>query len=142
MITFQRTIGAGVALMAAIILLAGPSQSDAGLFNRSAEVAAAHAGDCCPEYCVKYRHHPTLRKICCGCCTTQQVVLVVQDPCCCKCAVEVCICIPGCCKGEPKVSSRCGILGRRIVTYEWCCGYKARVVFSGCSDVVVTTYGR
>jgi hypothetical protein len=29
-----------------------------------------------------------------------------------------------------------------VVTYEWCCGYKVRVVFDRCGDITVHSYGR
>jgi hypothetical protein len=70
-----------------------------------------------------------------------EVVLVVADPATCDCAVEVPLCIPACCEGEPCVTSRCGVLGRRIVWYEWKCGFKARVVFTKHNEINVTSFG-
>jgi len=101
------------------------------------------AGSCkrCCDRCIKYRHHPTLRKICCGCEESTRTVLQVTDPCCC-CVVEVEVCLPACCDDCPKVCCSPGILGRDVVTYEWCCGYKVRVVFDRCGDITVHSYGR
>ena len=95
-----------------------------------------------PQYCVSYRHHPTLKKICCGCCQPIEVVLHVVDPACCTSSVDVTVCVPGCCLDAPTVDGRCGILGRRIVTYQWSNGFKVRAVFNAHNDVVVHSYGR
>lgn len=94
-----------------------------------------------PKYCISYRNHPLLGPRT-GSCGTMKIALAVPDPACCKYVVEVPVCIPCCCTDVPKVHSRCGVLGRRIVVYDWCCGYKVRVVFNRCNDVVVHSYGR
>lgn len=95
----------------------------------------------CADHCITYRHHNTLRKTCCGCEESVKTTLKVTDPCCC-CCVEIPICLPACCKGEPKVCCQKGLMGRNVVTYEWCCGYKVRVVFERCGDITVHSYGR
>ena len=97
--------------------------------------------DCCPPPCITYHHHPTLRKICRSCCDPINVVLVVTDPVCCK-TVEVPICLPACCDDVPRVCPRRGLLGRGVVEYEWCCGYRVKVVFRKCGDIAVHSYGR
>lgn len=98
-------------------------------------------GACCPQYSIKYRHHCTLRKTCCSSCETYKTVLQVCDPCC-GCTVDIPLCLPCCCEGSPKVCDRSGHFGRYSVTYEWCCGYRVKVVFDRCGDVTVHSYGR
>jgi len=71
----------------------------------------------------------------------KKIVLVVKDPCYCDCSLEVPICLPSCCKGEPCVTSRCGVLCRGVVTYKWCCGFRVKVIFRNCGDVLVVSYG-
>jgi hypothetical protein len=117
------------------------SPSDQVLATEGAVISSG-SPSCCPERCIKYRHHCTLRKTCCSCDPPVQTILAVQDPCCCKCMIEIPICLPGCCEGSPKVCDRQGLLGRGIVTYEWCCGYKVKIVFDRCGDIVVHSYGR
>jgi hypothetical protein len=106
-----------------------------------APLCAAPAAPCCLAPCIKYvtrGHH----KDCYGC-ATQQLVLPVKNPCsCCGCAIEVPMCIPACCVGAPCVDSHCGLLGRGVVWYKWPCGFKARVAFRHCGDVVVTYFYR
>jgi hypothetical protein len=96
--------------------------------------------DCCPQPCIIYRCHGP--KLCCGDCRPGvETVLRVKDPCTC-CEVEVKVCVPACCTGEPTICAGVGFLCRDIVTYEWCCGYKVRVAFKHCGDVLVSTWGR
>jgi hypothetical protein len=94
---------------------------------------------CCPKPCITYRHRGP--KLCCGCEPGVPTVLLVKDPCTC-CEVEVPVCLPACCQGEPTVCSGVGFLGRDIVDYEWCCGFSVRVVFKHSGDLLVTTWGR
>jgi hypothetical protein len=95
---------------------------------------------CCPEQCITYRHCG--RKLCCGSCKPpKQIVLKVKDPCTC-CEVDVPVCLPACCEGEPTVCTGKGFLCRDVVEYEWCCGFYVRVAFKKCGDLIVTTKGR
>ena len=100
---------------------------------------------CCPkDPCIKYWNHHLLLKChhrCCECQPPTQMILQVKHPCCCGCTVEVPVCVPACLKGEPQVSSCCGPLGRGVVTYTWCGGFKVRVVFQLHGDLLVHTYG-
>lgn len=97
---------------------------------------------CCKQPCITYKHHCTLRRTCCDCCKPPlKIVLKVQDPCTC-CTYDVPVCLPGCCCGEPVVCDKVGILGRASVTYEWCCGYRVKVVFDRCGDITVHSFGR
>lgn len=135
-------------LTAVALLFASASQADAGLFEASAAAAygpscgceAECAPKCCYNPCIKYRHVHRWKKVCCGS-GTINTVLMVEDPCKCGCAIEVPVCIPACCTGEPCVKSRCGLLGCGVVTYEWCCGYKLTVKLKKHGDVVVTYFG-
>lgn len=117
-----------------------------------AEAAAeAPAGSCCPQpvgccpqpRCIKYVQHHLRRKLCCCGVAPTSMVLVVKDPRCCaaQCTVEVPVCLPGCCTGEPQVDCCRGPLGRGYVTFKWCCGYEVRVVFLLTGDLLVHTWG-
>lgn len=96
---------------------------------------------CCNAPCIDYRYRRPCRKVCCECAPPQKLTLCVPDPCCCNSSVKVPVCVPSCCKGKPCVSDRCGLLGRGVVTYQWCCGYKLTVTFKKCGDVTVTYFG-
>ena len=110
---------------------------------RKAKDCCEDACECCDEPCIRYHHHCTIRKTCkcCECCEPIQAVLAVTDPCCCDNSAEIPVCLPGCCEGEPTVcESVC--LGRGVVEYEWCCGFRVKVVFQKRGDIAVHTYGR
>jgi hypothetical protein len=148
-----------VAVVAAgLVVAVAASAAHAGIFDRSAELAEArravvttaayHAPGCCKAVdkcgrapCIDYRYHRFLqKKVCCGCEPPAKVVLQVKDPCCCY--VEVPVCVPACCKGDPKVScGKGGLFNRGTVTYEWCCGYKIKIEFEKCGDLKVHYYG-
>ncbi|MBW3598223.1 MAG: hypothetical protein KY475_13250 [Planctomycetes bacterium] len=68
---------------------------------------------------------------------TKTLCLKVQNPACCHDCATVKVCVPCCCEGPPKVCARCGVLGRGIVTYEWCCGHRVTVVFTALGTVRV-----
>ncbi|ADB19254.1 hypothetical protein Psta_4612 [Pirellula staleyi DSM 6068] len=95
--------------------------------------------ECC-DRCITYRSHTLLRcKFKCS--PTEKIVLQVTDPCCC-CFINVPVCVPCCCAKEaPEVCTHCGILGRTVTEYTWCCGYKVKVIIDRCGDVTVHTYG-
>jgi hypothetical protein len=57
-----------------------------------------------------------------------ELVMVTQNPAD-GCYYEIPMCIPGCCEGEPRVSSGRGIFGRGVVEYCWECGFRAEVRF-------------
>jgi hypothetical protein len=92
---------------------------------------------CCPEPCLVYRHCGP--KLCCGCEPPKEIVLKVKDPCT-GCEIDVPVCAPACCEGEPEVCAGKGFLCRDKVEYEWCCGFRVTVVFRKC-DVLVRTWG-
>lgn len=71
------------------------------------------------------------------CPPTKTILLDVQNPACCHDCTTVKVCVPACCEGPPKVCARCGVLGRGIVTYEWCCGHRVTVVFTAVGTVRV-----
>ena len=95
---------------------------------------------CCPTPCMKYRHCGP--KLCCGCePPAQEVTFKVKNPCT-GCETDVTVCMPACCKGEPEICCGTGLFRRDVVNYEWCCGYRVKVVFKKCGDLLVTTWGR
>lgn len=96
----------------------------------------APAPVCCPEPCITYNSRGRHRS--CYGCDTVNIVVPVKNPASCGCVVAVPMCIPACCVGEPCVKAHRGLLGRGVVVYEWCCGFKARVTFDRCGDIKVT----
>ncbi len=95
--------------------------------------------DCCPDPCIVYRHCGP--KLCCGCDPPKEITLKVTDPCT-GCIVEVPVCVPACCEGEPDVCCGTGLFCRDVVDYEWCCGFRVKVVFRKRGDLLVKTWGR
>jgi hypothetical protein len=89
--------------------------------------------------CVRYVQHRPCRDVCCDGRASWQTTLSVYNPYTC-CSVEVPVCLPACCTGNPSVAGHRGLLGRGITTFNWCCGYQVRVVV-GRHDVVVHYYG-
>jgi hypothetical protein len=63
-------------------------------------------------------------------------VLTIVDPCTC-CPVDVPVCLPACCTGEPTVCSGRGLLGRCVLTYTWCCGYQVTLRIKRNGDLIV-----
>lgn len=90
--------------------------------------------------CVRYVQHRPHRKTCCDYGSSYQTVLTVVDPKTC-CVVDVPVCLPACCTGQPQCSGRTGLLGRGITNYSWCCGYSVRIVVGHHGDVTVHYYG-
>jgi hypothetical protein len=97
-----------------------------------AAFASYGAGICC-ERCIDYRHHHPRRE---PCGPRYEQCLLVKDVCAC-CYVKVPVCIPVCCVGEPEICCHGGILGRQVVEYAWCCGYRIKIVIDRKGDVVV-----
>ena len=135
--------------VAVSLLLTAPSLVEAKSATAKAKVTMTRTAGgemlpapvCCPDRCVIYKHHRPCKKACCTCAPPVQTVLLVEDPCVCGCLIEVPICLPACCVGEPKVCNRNGFLGRDVVEYEWCCGYRVKMVFTKRGDLVVHTFG-
>ena len=94
---------------------------------------------CCPKPCITYHHKGP--KLCCGCDPPIETVLTLKSPCT-GCEIEVPICMPACCKGEPTMCWTTGVFCRDVAIYEWCCGFRVRVTFKHCGDLLVTTWGR
>jgi hypothetical protein len=96
-------------------------------------------GHCSPDAHHKYRHSARRVLKCEG---SIELCMHVLNPDCCGCPVEIPMCVPTCCAGEPPVvCNDRGLFGRGIVSFEWpCCGYAAKVVFKrhGKIDVVYT----
>ncbi len=128
------------ALFAALALVASPAE--AALLNRAAEPVAAPAaeGNCCPKPCIQYHEHRPCKKICCTCDPPHTVVLKVKDPCTC-CVYDVPVCVPACCTEAPCVDDHCGIFGRYVYEYDWCCGYRVVVRFDPCGNITVVYRG-
>ena len=97
---------------------------------------------CCYDPCFRYKNHRLLaRKACpCDCGPPAEMILQAVDPRF-NCFVDVPICIPVCCIDMPKVDSRRGIFNRGIVEYEWCCGFRVKLVFKQGGNVDVHYYG-
>jgi hypothetical protein len=146
---------AGLAALAAVVLLVSPAKSARADGSKATvqlaslltgggcaeAVPACPAPTCCPQPCITYRHALFCRKVCCDCCGPNvQTVLKVKDPCTC-CTVDVPVCLPPCCKGEPEVCSWCGAFGRTNVSYDYCCGVSVVVTFKRCGDILVTYRG-
>jgi hypothetical protein len=142
----------GVLGLAVLVTFACTSASRAnakGLLAHTVSLAKATAegcatpapvANCCPQPCITYRHRGP--KLCCDNCQPPvETVLRVKDPCTC-CEVDVTVCMPACCTGDPKICFDRGFLGRNVVEYEWCCGYSVRVAFKHNGDLLVTTWGR
>lgn len=129
----------GSALLAAQTAQARIRRADPQPASITTAETVMPASACCPKPCIKYRHRGP--KLCCTCEPGKEVVLLVKDPCTC-CEVEVPVCLPACCEGEPTVCNGKGFLCRDTVEYEWCCGFYVRVAFKKCGDLVVTTWGR
>ena len=99
---------------------------------------AVRCSTCCPEPCIVYRTRGHLGRKCYGREPPIKTILLAKNPAGCSCAVEIPICVPACCSRPPHVEDHCGLFGRGIVDYEWCCGFRLKVVFRACGDVVVT----
>ncbi len=95
--------------------------------------------DCCLEPCITYRHCGP--KLCCGCEPPTEITLKVKNPCT-GCETDVQVCLPACCTGEPTVCAGTGLFCRDVIHYEWCCGFRVKVAFKHCGDLIVTTWGR
>lgn len=97
---------------------------------------------CCPTPCIKYRNAIFDCKVrCCDpCAPPVKAVLHVKNPCTC-CPVDVPVCLPSCCCGEPCVECHQTLLGDGVVSYKWCCGVTVNVRFDRCGDVLVTYRG-
>ena len=89
---------------------------------------------------IAYKHHHLRGPKCKSCLPPIQMVLQVKDPCTC-CLVDVPVCVPACCSDVPDVSCRRGLLGRTIVSYQWCCGFHLNVVFDRFGCVTVHYFG-
>lgn len=108
-----------------------------GAVEQTVVVAHVGATKCCPRD-ICYRHHKGC--VCFDPCKTTPLVLQVKDPCAC-CLVEVPVCMPTCCSGDPKVCCHKGFMHRQVVEYSWDCGFSLKVVFDRKGDIVVHYYG-
>jgi hypothetical protein len=111
-----RKVSAKPAVLLGAVVIALLAGANAGAASRAA---------CPPGYVCKPAPPPKV------------LVLNVKNPACCGDYACVKVCVPACCEGAPTVCSRCGILGRGIVTYQWCCGHHVTVVFTAFGGVRV-----
>ena len=121
--------------------LEAASAANAALVSSALQVNPGYpapAAVCCPQPCIIYRHHGP--KLCCGCEISVPTILTVNNPCTC-CPVDIPVCLPACCTDAPQVCSGQGLLGRTVVTYDWCCGFRVTVRFRHNGDIVVVTHG-
>ena len=100
--------------------------------------------DCCGPIC---SYNPCIKYVdrarclgCCDCGPSIQTALQVKDPCSC-CIVDVPVCLPACCTGEPCVDAKCGLLGNGKIFYTWNCGYEVKVVLNKRGDITVLYLG-
>jgi hypothetical protein len=140
----RRFCLSGLALVA-VLFVAQTQQAWGHLTAEPIPAPAAVNGpvkpaDCCPTPCIIYRHVGP--KLCCDCTKPAVETTLKVKPPCSECEIDVVVCVPGCCTGEPEVCHTTGFLGRPVVEYQWCCGYSVRVAFRHCGDVLVTTWGR
>lgn len=117
-----------------------PAQQGSAADASASPAGPTSAAECCVTPCIEYRTHLSARRMLR--CTSQiQVTMAVDNPADCKCCkIEVPMCIPCCCTGEPTVCSDCGLAGRGIVEYCWPCGFKAKVVFRPTLGDVIVHY--
>lgn len=117
-----------LALLAVLLCAAvAPADASAASLRRAARL------DACCDPCISYRDISCIP----ACERTVKTAICVTDPCCCE-DLQVPVCLPACCAGEPTVCCRHGLFGRTIVRYDWCCGVSVQVVILRCGDVVVT----
>jgi hypothetical protein len=99
-----------------------------------APAPAPACAPCAPT--ITYLHHGC--KVCCGCTPPIETALEVKDPSGCSCApVIIPVCLPSCCTDVPQVTCHCGLLGRGVVRYDYCCGLTIKIVFRHTGDIVV-----
>ena len=129
-----------LALFAAVVVSLPTLAQAAAEAHLSTVLISAPDGCCCTyNPCIIYRH-AFFGRCCCDCCQTYQTVLQVKDPCNC-CVVAVPVCLPVCCTGEPAVCAKCGLFGRSVIRYDYCCGVSIVIVINGCGDIAVAYRG-
>jgi len=128
--TRSLLLALGALTLSTTAFAAGPYQ---GPIQGPIQAPIAAAMPVCCDREISYRHHHPLRE---PCGPRHEVTLLVKDPCTC-CLIQVPVCIPCCCKGEPTVCCRKGVLHRDVTEFDWCCGYTVRVVIDkhGCVTV-------
>ena len=138
-----RALSMSRAFSIAVLILAA---AGAWLPSSSAEACGkCKNSDCCGPVCC---YNPCIKYVdatrCCKCCDEGakiQAVLQVKDPCTC-CLVDVPVCIPACCTGEPCIDSKCGALGNGKIFYTWPSGYELKVVLNKRGNITVIYLGK
>jgi hypothetical protein len=125
-------IVAGLGLMVGAAAAAGPFQGPVQGPVQAPTKGRALLPVCC-EREISYKHHHPRRE---PCGARHEAVLLVKESCTC-CVIDVPVCLPCCCKGEPEVCAHKGVLGRDVTEFTWCSGYRVRVVIDrhGCVTV-------
>lgn len=124
---------AGASLAAAAGPFQGPMQGPIqgpmqGPVYVPTKVVAGALPICC-DRCIDYKHlRPRLEP--CG--PHYETNMLVKDNWDC-CYVQVPMCLPDCCTGEPQVCYK----GKHVVEYSWCSGYKVRVILTKRGKVLV-----
>jgi hypothetical protein len=117
-------------VMASVASAAGPVQSpvQAPVQAPSLKVVVEEV-PVCSNRCINYvRLRPRLEP--CG--PHHEIVILVKDNWAC-CYVEVPMCLPNCCLGEPQMCRK----GLHVVEYSWTSGYKVRVILAKNGKVFV-----
>ena len=148
---------AKLTLPATLVLLGmmAHSSAQAGFLDNVLATAAAAPDcgtpapvtpSCAPPVCcgptITYNHVCIRRVCCCKCDPPIETILVVKDPSCCTaCPVDIPVCLPSCCTGEPTVNCWNGLFGRGVVRYDYCCGLSIKIIFRLNGDIAVTYIG-
>ena len=145
---FMRAKGAfWLVLATAFLVVAAGSTQQAkahGLFDKASidvvSHAVVHCCDDCGDVNICYRHIG-FRKTCCDPCLEPiKTTLTVCHPCT-GCEIEVPVCLPGCCTGDPTSCDRSTLIGAGLTRFEWCCGYSVVVRYKRCGDITVISRG-
>ena len=136
----KNSLAMSLAVLAATALVTAPMATvQAELFHGHATKSIVLDDPCCGKRCVEYVNHPKLlgKK----CCVPMMETVVLVEDCQRCCTVAIPVCVPACCTGVPKVTSRKAIFGRGVAHATWCCGHKLKIVFDKCGDVTVHSHG-
>ena len=93
---------------------------------------------------IRYMNHRLLRRKDRSGLPPQQIVLMASDPLAVGLScypVQIPVCVPGACFGKPVATAYKDFLGRGVVAYDWCCGFRVKIVFRCSGDIVVHYYG-
>ena len=146
-----RSFSALLPSLAAALLAVGFAQTEEtaahGLFSRARANVVTHAAattvDCCDACCavnICYRDRGCRHTCCDPCLEPIKTTLTVCHPCT-GCKIEVPVCLPGCCTGDPAVCDRGTLIGAGLTRFDWCCGFSVVVRYQRCGDITVIYRG-